>query len=573
MVEEKYLFFFVGSDGIVRKNNENMPLDILKKKYITNDELIFRFIFDKQNNTLFIQDESFRDRISMGDNLCWNMLNQSLLELEKQTGLRLPNRKFGDPVDSGIIRKLSDYKSAWEKISLFFNNEFNVNPIDILVYEYVPTKGNNIKDIMMIYPQTEIENITINECGIAINRLINKKDMYKEKDVSFETLCNVLFCFYLENIKEIMSSINTKESLSILSKIQEDNKSYNNMFAIYENNKTRIFEINNKNEHLFSNLKIRKSLKNYDGPIILFCFDNSQNTVIIKNYLISCIINNNIGKKILNDIIDFMSKVFKVDKQNILVSFDTSFGLPHINKIRNIFPLWEIIAQKYTDPINIDIIETPFLHNGSKSVLINNSDDEDLKSPKLKAFRSIRGISISYPFIAVNNLISRGKIISEILKTYNDLRQEKEKEPSGEKLILFLNNKEKREKIKYQMSCLIMMGIKLKDILDIYSDQSSLIKRAEFRNILDEVVLSMNDKKMIYASLPIGINDWWRLSVQEGLNQEKNEKPKIPKPFNLKKTKENPSREPLSIEKMLERSHDQSQSQKPIEILLRESQI
>jgi hypothetical protein len=137
-----------------------------------------------------------------------------------------------------------------------------------------------------------------------------------------------------------------------------------------------------------------------------------------------------------------------------------------------------------------------------------------------------------------------------------------------------------RSKVRERMASLLESGMTLKEVLDMHAGSSELLKRAEYREVLDEALLSVSGR-VATASLVPGINDWWHMSAQEGLKQgtpgigrgkDKEKKP-APKPFNLKRRKEQPSPEPLPIEGLLIKQRDPSQSQKPIETLLRESQV
>ena len=117
-----YSFYVASPDGVIRENPLQAPLDVVQESY-PEGTLILRFGLDQDNNVIFLQDTSFQEKVNDGDEGAWDLVNRALEAIEAKTGLRFPSREHGEPADSAIMRNLSDYQDAWDKISNFMGEE------------------------------------------------------------------------------------------------------------------------------------------------------------------------------------------------------------------------------------------------------------------------------------------------------------------------------------------------------------------------------------------------------------------------------------------------------------------
>jgi hypothetical protein len=192
---------------------------------------------------------------------------------------------------------------------------------------------------------------------------------------------------------------------------------------------------------------------------------------------------------------------------------------------------------------------------------------------------------VEYPLIVVSNRIGRGRKLRSIAKGYEEITGHPvDAKEDGVELALKLKDETVRGTTRKRMTRLLEMGMSAKDVLDLYSDKTSLPKRVAYREILEEARASQSPRLVAVAQhagggliqdqarASIGINDWWWPSTQEGLNDTEEE---APVPLNDVSATDAMPAPPLrpSTEVLLERDRDELQSQKTTEQLLRESQI
>jgi len=561
----KYQFFFVGSDGVVRLNEQLMPIDVVRQACPKGP--VMRFAFDQAENKIYIQDESFRKLLSVGDDCAWHLVNHALYTLESQTNLRFPKRDFGDPLDSAILRKLSNYPTAWERIKRTLSDS-GVDPVDMPVYEYIAPPERASETVVYLPVGSPLGDRKADAPALGLNRMIHKAvpDMASGEDIDYNLMSMALQCFYLENIKDLMREIGSPEAVSVLEALSKTSLSCR-MFAMDMEGKTRIFKATTDNEGKFPTEKdIRDKLPTYSGPVVIFDWDNGS--IDLKNALPSRMFSDETGKRMANDIKKSFSRVSKMPPEEIFFGLDPTLDSPYAYDSKTIFPLLSCLCEGERH-VPVDFIEVPGL--SQQSIVVDDPKDEERMIPGFQSFRATRGISISYPFVALRAEMRHGKKLGEMARRYRELRGDKE-DRVGLGFVKWINDDVERESIRKRMKKMLHMGIQKKDILDIFSTETDLLKRAEYGLILDEAYEELCPKKVTLAGKAIGVNDWWHIIVPEALNlKSEDKKPKV----KLLNPEPNPNIPPekAGTETLLERDRDERQAHKPIETLLRESMI
>jgi hypothetical protein len=247
---------------------------------------------------------------------------------------------------------------------------------------------------------------------------------------------------------------------------------------------------------------------------------------------------------------------------------DPSLESPYAYDSKIISPMLSCLCEGETR-IPVDFIEVPGLH--TESITVSNAKEEDRLIPDFQAYRAARGISVSYPFVAIRAEMSNGKKMGEMARRYREIRGDKENK-KGMPFVHWIYNAKERCVLKKKMSRMLHMGFQKKDILDVFSSETDLLRRAEYGLVLDEAFEEICPKKVALAGRAIGINDWWHIIVPEALNMKSEDKKPSVKVLNPEAGPKVPP-EKASIEILLERDRDERQAHKPMETLLRESMI
>ena len=559
----KYQFFFVGSDGMVKRNDDVMPLELVKNACPSG--LVMRFAFDPDGNRIYIQDESFRQLLPKGDEHAWHLVNQALYAMDEQSDKRFPELSFGDPIDSAVTRRLSQYETAWKKISKAMN-EMGVEPLDMPVYEYVPTKERQSETVLLLPKGAMLGSQKADQATLGLNRMIHRAlpEMSCGDDVDHELMSTALYCFYVDNLRKIMKLVGTKQAQKVL-KATENVKLACRMFAMDMDGTTRIFKATQDEEGKYpTEASIKEKLPSYGGPIVMF--DWGDNVVTLKNSLPSRMFKNPLGERIASDIRKALSRKDNVPPEDITFALDPSLDSPYAYDSETISTTLGCLCEG--DKLAVDFIEVPGLD--APSIAVSDPKDEETKIPGFQGYRATRGVSIDYPFVAIRAEMSRGKKLGEMARRYRELRGD-QKDLKGFPFVSWIRDEEARSSLRKKMGRMLRMGMSKGDILDIFSSEVDLLRRAEYGNVLDEACEEFCPKKVALAGHPIGVNDWWHLIVPEALNKADQKKQKV-KVLNPEPGPKVPP-EKAGIETLLERDRDERQAHKPIEQLLRDSMI
>lgn len=546
----KNLYFYVAPDRSIQENPNIMPLAVLEK-FHDNNGLYFRFSYAPQENKFYIQDGSFRSLLRQGDEPAWSMLNQALEAIAKQHGGRMPARAYGDPPDSSIWRKTSDYSQAWREIVGATMEETGLEAPDLPVHEYVPGPGQ------------EDETVSIDSKDgkpfIRLNRFAHQSKalIVAGEDVDYELLSILVKACYISNLPNIVPYEHPMPS---------------HMFAIRQDNKTRIFKAKNGNDGFpFGDRNVRDALGTYDGPVITFCVDKKAKRLTVKNGLLSTIYGDEALSQMLEDIVGKTCKTCNIPAQLLTITCDPCLDSGYVSKLSRHAAVY-LLAQTESD---MEVMEAP-IHVPSVAIVINSPKDEEVKTNSCPAYRAARGIAVSYPFMLVDSRETMGRRARAML----DACLSGDADCEDTKPIIFalaMESKVIRTAAKADMELLISLGMSKHDILDFFSPKRDPLRRHEFRKLLDEASQSLTSGKTITASIGKGlnINDWFHGSQEAELGRARQGKEELTqrKPFNMKRRKA-PSAAPRNYEQLLMTRHDKDlSSYKGLEQLLRESQI
>ena len=553
----KYLYFYIGPDGQLKSNEQLYPVDLLKA-IVGDDGLYFRFAFEPEAKRIFIQDESFRNKLREGDNQAWIYFNHALDNLNKKAKARFLDRKWGDPQDSGITRPLSHFAHVWRDLNEILNEEFNINPEDINVYEYVALPDRDEK-VSLLGKGATIGDFPVEQPMIGINR--KHPSFLKEGDVDFKTLNKALLVFYLSKMPEILKALG-KEDLVELTKNAASPKT---MFAIRDKEKTRIFD--GKDD--LDEEGVRKSVKGYNGPVVVFDLDHGCKKVCFRNKMLSDLSEDNL-KTVYEDILNTCAKVLRIPRKELFSSFDHNLSTGFISKLSRLPVAWNFLKEANENMPDIPVVMLPFQTDAK---VVQNSDEEE---EKCKLFRATRGADVPYPFLALPHRMGKGKLLRTTVDKCLSYCHgaETEQNMSEDEFLDFLEKT--KPVVRKDMQFLIGAGLSKKDILDFFAKEFNLFKRAEYRKVYDEVMDEMSEKtesRKVTASMGLGlqINEHY-VAIQDYINDAKHTNKKKEDPTVQPAAKKHIA--PRSYEQLLRTKHDKEMSSmKTMEQLLRESQI
>jgi hypothetical protein len=550
-------FHFVTTDGVTA-NPDNAPADAIRDA-LGHRGPIFRFAIDEEAGAIRVQDSSFARKMKENDPEAWELVNSALEETERRFGIRFPLREDGDPPLSATTRLLSDYGPAWAGINRFFREELGASPPDIGVYDYVAPPGREHETVLFLAPGTLLGNVPSEAPMLGVNRMLARA-LGEGEDADHELICDALLSFYLEHAALLMKAIGTPEAAAAAEAI-DARPGWPLMFALDLDGGTRVFRAS---DDVGCERDVRTRLPWYQGPVVAFHYDPDEGEVVVRNHLLSAMYDDEAGARMADDVASIVSREAGRPKEEVFLSFDPCLDRPYLTRTSRIPPLWEAIAAD-GEARDVPILELPADIPGGWMV-VRGPEEED---ETVRGERDRNGLHVEYPFVAIDNRLGRGEKLRAIALGHAKIAGPPGGEEGGLELARRLRDPGERRRARRLMARLIEMGLHPKAVLDLFSDRSSLPRRAAYRDVLVEACELASRPKVVLASLPIGINDWWWPSAQEGLRIKGHDGGE-PESLNKSK-KEEPPVFP-SIEVLLSRDRDERAAQKPMELLLRESQ-
>lgn len=587
--------FIVGNDGQSFFNKENLPLDtLISSDQFKDYDTLLRYAYDSTDNTLYIQDgKDWYTKISDGGDAGWTMLNHAIRHIRHIHGTQ-PNLRYGEPPNTAIERRLSQFEDAWKEIVAYANREFDGDPVDIPVVEYVPEAPNSSK-VRFSPTGGNMGKVAVNGPALFVNRA--NIGAFGQPD--YEKLNHWLTHEYLRHYSEIAPD-QFKEHIAGKDELY---------FAIWKGQETKIYKANERQANRIIDeeaLRSEPSLAGYKGPLIIFSFCPKHAQITLHNSLHKNLEKFEQTNHMFQDLKRKIAKAKGVREGQIVVSHDTVASGPYTTKLSKQTVLWDFIQDVLAPKIGLEqiqdiaIIESPLTTDGSiKSFLVRSVEDEQ-QIPAERELRIRHGLKMSYPYIAVESRIkSVGMKYHEILREYAKvypqlqnihlIQHAFDESPDSKPRHV---TADESQMIHLSMRYMLEMGLDNKAVLDFFAPRTDLRQRAIYAKTLDEENEKFSEQKtkrhMInsipkdlrkLASIDLGINDWYWITLQEGINDAQHvNNQQSPSPggqFNLKE-KKNPMilQGPKTTEGLLNKKHDAELGyMKSTEQLLRESQI
>lgn len=584
MLDIKY--FYVDPGGTIRKNPLILPSDILAKDH--SEGTIFRFAFDKENNSFYIQDATFRDLLKEGNKDAWHLVNESLRFLKEKHEAGFPTRVYGDPPGTSVRRMLSHYKPAWEYLKAYMAEDMADAPINVTVCEFVPHhKGEPMASIEP--PGSLCEGKKLEEPCIRLNRYAHRDFPFSEsKNVDYALLNEALVSFYLRNVDKINSvfahpEVSKKKTDAI--RRHEDRFGYDLMFAVPVDGEVRIFKAKRSPDgEIPDESKLRANGLSGAEHVVMFSYCPDEKRVVFHNYTPMSMAKDEGLGRVLEAIRKTAASHGGVLEKDVVLSFDPAMRQPFRTSLSRYRALWDIARARLGEVEDVAVLEVPMTVPGGAAVLRSRKDEEAL-CPSLREYRVRHGIEISYPTMVVDNRTANvGSKMRAMMQATTEKEMEEER-PWIEADRVFADSVAKESnRIRKEMEFLLKMGMPRSNVVDFFVDRKSRTKRAKYWEILKKA-WDGGTKKKAASSKPqrtaaIGpaydTNAWWHIGLQEDLNRaqhendDENTKNEV-EPFNLRKNK--PSKR-KSYEGLLNTKRDKDLNfYKSVEQLLRESRI
>jgi hypothetical protein len=636
-------FFVVGPDDLVYENRDNLSTETISKfkrfeSFKDRSWTPLRFAFDPNKNAIYIQDPIWFSLLESKDEYAGNIVNRALEFIYE----KFPDAEgsahwtSGEPPDTAIQHSLSQYGLAWQDISKYVASEFQAGAPDLPVVEY--TLGQN--------EQPPAQQVTFNPNGATKGDVSVSGPCFlvlKNERMDYGIINTLLTRLYLTNLPIIVKNVDKSQHMGLVTNYFLDNVNrggYERYFAFWTRNGTAIRRVHpmqsfadpsekwSPQNRLTNESEIRnyRDLAGYSGPIVMFAYLPVKNQVIFQNYHPEDMAHYELLSKMKEDIVSVVSSVKKVPPEKLTLSHDDSEVSPYITMISNVAPVWTMIKdilapQAGIEPHDIQVVFMPISQNGSTvAAFVQNAQEEDVKTPESKNFRVSHGISVDYPFIAVDPrnplgtqqyaLIHEYKHFEQKLanvlpkKPYSfegsvdDARDADEKE---RRFIEYINTPSERGAHIQQMVFMLYMNMSEKAVLDAFAPNTMPLARAQYRKLFDEAKRIFDQQiaekrhfrrqqpqppqqptqRTAAISYPGG-NDFWFIGSledqMEGLHQNNIPSDEAPVnetgTYNLRRQKQRKALVPKTMEEMLSDKHDPELGyMKTTEQLLRESQI
>lgn len=630
----KVQYLIAAEDGKVYLNKLNLPLESLKKmQRFQSIGALLRFAFDPRNKTFYIQDPGWLKLYQEGDRGVAALVNRAAQYLQEMYGVRTLNQQWGEPPNSAILRKLSDYGVAWRQVMNFMQKEFKTDPVDVPVIEYIPEKNNQENDDITFSPDgADIGGVSTKEPCLVLNRNAYMSEGQPDYGVINQDLTNAYFQL-LEQITDTAASPEQKARIRSewTNDLLHKKGGYDVYFAVWTDKGTQILKTNDAQRNRVVNeatLRAEPGMKGYPKgyPLIIFSSVPGTPQLIFQNHHPQDLLQYPVYKQMLDDIKRIMSKDKSVAEDKLVLGYDSSSASPFITKMSNYKVLWDYItnflAPRYKfEPQDIPVVEAPLSKDGMmKAVFLTSPTDEKTKAPLELEHRVSNGIVVPYPFIAVENrLPNLGMKYHALLHEYQHFVQQIQGIPfigysfqggmnvgdlqeRQKRFIEYINNPLEQDAHLKQMIYMLEMGMTPGHIMDFFGANDSILAKANYGRLLEKAEKIYDDERQKARSvvhppnptqrtagtsgtsestLDLGINDWWYFGNLEALvsgvhqNDKQNPDvvPKVQKPYNLKDKKKAPEG-PRATEGLLTPQHDDDlKYMKSVEQLLRENRI
>ena len=405
---------------------------------------------------------------------------------------------------------------------------------------------------------------------MVLNRLASRewKRGAVSEDVDYGALNDALAAAYLASLPEICEAFPSDEAAYVKGGIEAMARPRDRGYlACRLGGELRVFRTDDDEDEARGKLGIKPG-----APVVTFGLDPRAMRITFRNTMPSFLVKSD--KDMLDGLLSKVAGSLGTRPSSLVVSFDPGLSRPFVARTGSYRALADLADREVPD---MPVVEAP-CEVGGEAALVRSAEEEDGRAARLRRLRIISGMDVPYPFLAVDNRVeSRGRRLRAMLR---ELGMAPKDVPPGDgrEFLVAIGDPDARRKVKRAMACLAAAGLDRKQVLDFFAGPSELLRRAEFRKVMDE------DPKLVLASKAreadlgpgLGINDWWKIGLQEGLDRSQHTDGKPPAglkhkkdPYNLRRAKE-----PETYEALLKgKRSEEPTGQKLMEQQLRESQI
>ena len=550
--EEQVLYYFLAPDGTVYENPDNHPLESLMKAFKKRG-FYLRFAYNKTLNLLFFQDQNeMQPMVEERDPRAINAINHVVSWIQEAHESSYPalgnGTGYGEPPSSCQARRLSDYQVAWQYLSKYLSNELRetslekfVTPVDINIAEYYEEKGEEDEGFVKGFYSDglTIMNKTFHGPTLVINKAPEipphqrqYKKEHRHKTVDYGIISMYIAAWYLKHFQEITGAVLSDFDKIYLTynlrnlKVKEFGYdvfyvAYNpadGSYPVYPFATRTTETITKKDAQRDLGRKIAENLQKegqpvpegqlYSGPIVVFSYLPYRKQIVWQSVdpeISSDPTTSAMCSAARKQVVAW----YGVNPSEVMESHDPSKHLPNISKMSHYHVAWQyirdIMALRYgfdPDEYDIEVLECPRPVGDAIAAYISVKEDEN---QEVKDIRIGFGISIKFPFIAVNSLnddygLSLNALIHEYEHYINDVFLKKkervnnkdfndptvsEEERTRRFLSYIASNKEHDAHVE-QMVYMLHMGMTDRDIIDTFCPITNMSWRAEYRLILAE---------------------------------------------------------------------------------------
>lgn len=617
-------YFYVGPDGEIYENTENLPAKVLGgfKRFKDHYDPILRFAYDPVANKFYVQDDGTKAMLAARDQDTWDNVNKALRFLAEEYDATYVSTGYGDPPGTSVRRKLSQYQITWNYISRYMRDEFGMEPLDVDVCEFVPEDASQ-KDMTVVFSPGggTCRGEEIKGPMFFVNKHMHKAKGRDESELNYGLINHMLVLHYMKNFEAINSQRPSMEQqISFASKWAKhnDDMGYELYAAIMSNDgevvigKAPSKAMNRVQNESMIRAKISEQYGDYQGPIVLFAYLPEQKQVVFQNYAPTDMADFEPYDKMLAEIKRTMSSAANVPEKDLVLSYEPSMASPFVSKASRYTVVWDYIQDYMAprlgfEPQDITIVEMPVPMEGALAAFVKSATDEAEKAPEAKKYRISHGISVQYPFIMVDSRITNlGLKYHAIIHEYAHYVSHvlglpvipysfkggpdsaSSHEERSQRFVEYIRHEDEQRAHFEQMLYMLMMGMQPGDVVDFFARREQLLERAEYRKILSRALEAYNARKKgsqaqqppqeptpaepqqrqaALRKMP-GVNDWWQIGLQETINKYRHdndtsshaERKKKRQPFNLKRVKDKGKSKHPSYEERLRVHHDKDHS-------------
>jgi len=540
--EEQVSFHFLAPDGVVYDNLDNHPVESLEK-VMRRPGLYLRFAYNRGLNLLFFQDQQdIEPRVREQDPEILSAINKVIAFVQETFSAPWPKPAngtgYGEPPSTCQARRLSDYQVAWQYLTKYLSAELKdtkmeqfSSPIDINIAEYYEARQEGDQGYVKSFHP---EGLTfMGKTFHGPTMVINKAPVDPKAPIDYGHLSLYIVSWYLMHFQEITRAVMTDSQRAYLAlnlkNLRINEFGYDVFYVAYDpsTGRTPVYPYATKSNETIStdeakreiSLKIEENLKKlgkpvpegqlYTAPVVVFSYLPYRKQIVWQSTDPSSV-DDNVTKKMCDSARGQVLSWYGIKPDEITESYDPSTHLPNLAKMSHYYVVWQyisdIMAPRYGfDPekYDIEVLECPKPVGDALAVYISSAAEEEDRSNEVRETRISFGISVKYPFIAINTLnkdygLSLNALIHEYEHYINDVfLKKKERVPFKDfndpnvseeertrRFFSYISSQKEHDAHVEQMVYMLHMGMTDGDIINTFAPIDMMSYRAEYRLIL-----------------------------------------------------------------------------------------